>query len=54
MFHALKEIIWHITCPQCKFYFTYPTMENKYDPENGKWICPKCGHKDHAKIIDGV
>jgi len=50
-FQSSKEIIWHITCSSCKFYFTLPTMEEKYMIDRGQLHCPGCGKKQGVKII---
>ena len=50
MFNAQKEIIWHITCSVCKFYWTYATMEDKYDITRGHFYCPGCGAKSSIKV----
>jgi len=48
MFIAQKEILWHLTCTQCKFYWTYPTMEQKFQIDRGTWCCPKCKAEGRA------
>jgi len=48
IFRAQKEILWHLTCTECKFYFTYPTMEEKYQIDRGTWTCPKCKKEGRA------
>ena len=48
MFIAQKEILWHLTCTQCKFYWTYPTMEQKFHIDKGTWCCPKCKAEGRA------
>ena len=50
MFKAHKEIIWHITCAFCKFYWTYATMEEKYRIDRGNFHCPSCGAKSSVKV----
>jgi ssDNA-binding Zn-finger/Zn-ribbon topoisomerase 1 len=50
MFKAHKEIIWHITCTVCKFYWTYATMEEKYRIDRGQFHCPGCGAKSSVKV----
>lgn len=50
-FQGSKEIIWHITCSSCKFYFTLPTMEEKYRIDRGSFYCPSCGKNQSVKII---
>jgi Zn finger protein HypA/HybF involved in hydrogenase expression len=43
MFTHHKEIIWHITCDQCKFYWTYATMEEQFKITVLQLVCPQCG-----------
>ena len=50
MFNAVKEIIWHLTCAQCKGWFTFATMEEKYCIERTTFYCPHCGHKGRTEI----
>ena len=45
MFNAVKEIIWHLTCKDCKGWFTFATMEDKYCADRTTWHCPHCGTK---------
>lgn len=45
MFKTHKEIIWHLTCNICKYYFTIATMEEKWSPTRGFVYCPGCGRK---------
>ena len=52
MFRAQKEIIWHLTCTVCKFYWTYATMDEKYKIDRGQFHCPNCGQKGSAKLED--
>lgn len=52
LFRSQKEIIHHITCTKCKYYFTFPTMSVRYDIERGQLYCPNCGEKGSVKIDD--
>ena len=46
-----KEIIWHVTCDTCNFYWTMPTMEEKLKIETREYHCPLCGSKGNAKEV---
>ena len=50
MFTAHLEYIYHITCSQCKAYFTYATMNEKECIDRGHWYCPRCGVKGSVKV----
>jgi predicted RNA-binding Zn-ribbon protein involved in translation (DUF1610 family) len=50
-FSLSREIIWHITCGQCGFYWTYPTMQTDEKLTDRKWHCPLCGKSGEAKEI---
>jgi len=52
MFNAVKEIIWHLTCTQCKGWFTFATMEDKYCIERTTFHCPHCGKKGRADTLE--
>jgi rRNA maturation endonuclease Nob1 len=45
MFNAVKEIIWHLTCTNCKGWFTFATMEENYCIDRTTFHCPHCGNK---------
>ena len=49
MIRAQKEIIWHLTCNNCKFYWTMATMDDKFCINRGEYYCPCCGGKQRAK-----
>ena len=49
-----KEIIWHLTCGECHFYWTIPTMSPKENITRRKWNCPLCGKKNEAKLIEKI
>jgi hypothetical protein len=38
-----KEIIWHLTCCECKNHWSYATTEAKWEPYNRIIYCPHCG-----------
>ena len=39
------EYIFHITCKNCKFYWTYATMEKNLNIKKLPFFCPNCGEK---------
>lgn len=39
------EYIYHLTCKNCKFYWTYATMEQNFKIEKLNFFCPNCGVK---------
>jgi len=45
MFQAHKEIIWHITCEECKYYFSHATMMENEKIDRRDLHCPSCGKK---------
>jgi hypothetical protein len=47
---AHREIIWHLTCGHCHYYWTYPTMNMNEDITKKSFHCPLCGVKSHASI----
>lgn len=51
MFKAQKEIIWHITCNSCNFYWTMPTMEEQFKVDNREYCCPLCSSKGKAQEV---
>ena len=53
-FTAHLEYLFHITCDECKFYWTYAAMEKRFDITRRKYNCPNCGHKDTIKLNDEV
>ena len=53
-FTAHLEYIFHITCSNCKFYFTYAVMQKKFKIDRGNWYCPKCGLNGQIKLQDEV
>ena len=48
---ASKEIIWHVTCSACGYYWTYPTMNTQETLADKTLHCPLCGAK--APIAEG-
>ena len=47
-----KEIIWHMSCGQCGYYWTVPTMHEDDDPTRRAWTCPLCAIKSTAVHAD--
>jgi len=46
------EIIWHMTCGECGYYWTYPTMNIKENPDSKSMHCPLCGTRSFIKTED--
>jgi len=46
---ASMEIIWHLTCGECSFYWTYPTMNVHESIDARPMHCPLCGAKSPVK-----
>ena len=53
-FVAHLEYIFHITCENCKFYWTYASMTKSYDIEKSVYHCPNCGEKNKVVLHDEV
>lgn len=51
-FKSHLEFINHITCSSCKHYWTYATMNPKFQIERGEWFCPACGRKGTVQEED--
>ena len=49
-FTAHLEYLFHITCANCKFYWTYASMQKQFDIEKGYFYCPKCGQKNRIEL----
>lgn len=47
---ASKEIIWHLTCGECGYYWTFPTMQTNQDITKLEFHCPLCGQKSHIEL----
>ena len=47
-----KEIIWHMSCGQCGYYWTVPTMHEEDNPTRRAWTCPLCATKSTAERAD--
>ncbi len=48
-FVAHLEYIFHITCSNCNYYWTYASMEKSFTIEKKSYYCPNCGEK--GKIV---
>jgi len=46
---ASMEIIWHLTCGECSYYWTYPTMKLKENIDAKPMHCPLCGARSLVK-----
>lgn len=51
---AHQEVIWHLTCGYCHYYWTYPTMNISEDITKREFHCPLCGTKSDVKIDDSM
>ena len=45
-----KEIIWHMRCGACNYYWTVPTMSEDDNPTRRIWTCPLCATKSDAVL----
>ena len=52
----IKEIIWHMSCGQCGYYWTVPTMREDDDPTHRAWTCPLCATKVrlNGQTVEGI
>ena len=51
---ASRETLWHLTCGNCRYYWTYPTMDSA-EPIEGKPLhCPLCGTKAAVEEDSGT
>lgn len=53
-FSAHLEYLFHITCSECKFYWTYAAMQKNFNIEKRTYHCPNCGHKGKIKLQDEI
>ena len=53
-FTAHLEYLFHITCSECKFYWTYAAMQKNFNIEKKDYHCPNCGHKGKINLEDEV
>ena len=42
-FRSHLEYINHITCNRCNHYWTYSSMDPKFQIDRGEYYCPSCG-----------
>ena len=49
-FSAHLEYLFHITCSDCKFYWTYASMEKNFYIEKKTFYCPNCGQKNRINM----
>jgi len=49
-FTAHLEYIFHITCNNCKAYFTWAVMNKNFKIDRGQYYCPKCGKKGSVEL----
>ncbi|MEM1377139.1 MAG: hypothetical protein AAGG69_07090 [Pseudomonadota bacterium] len=53
-FAAHLEYLFHITCPECSFYWTYASMQKAFSIEKRAYTCPNCGFKGKVTLADEV
>ena len=49
-FTAHLEYLFHLTCEECKFYWTYASMEKSFDITKHQFNCPYCGCKSKVEL----
>jgi hypothetical protein len=49
-FMAHLEYLFHLTCEECKFYWTYASMEKSFDITKNQFNCPNCGCKGKVEL----
>ena len=49
-FSAHLEYLFHITCSDCKFYWTYASMEKNFHIEEKVFYCPNCGQQNRINM----
>jgi hypothetical protein len=49
-----KEVIWHLTCGECSYYWTYPTMQLDENINDKTFHCPLCGIKNQVTVDDSL
>ena len=49
-FSAHLEYLFHLTCGDCKFYWTYASMDKLFDITKNQYNCPNCGCKSTVKL----
>ena len=53
-FTAHVEYLFHITCSECKFYWTYASMQKYFDIEKNEFFCPNCGAKGKIALSEDL
>ena len=53
-FVAHLEYLFHITCSNCKFYWTYASMSKSLNVDKRSYHCPNCGQKDKVILQDEI
>lgn len=53
-FTAHLEYLFHITCTECSFYWTYASMSKDFSIESRTYSCPSCGSKGKIALGDEV
>lgn len=53
-FTAHVEYLFHITCSECKFYWTYASMQKNFDIEKNEFFCPNCGAKGKIALSEDL
>ena len=51
---AHREVIWHLTCGHCHYYWTYPTMNMDEDISKKTFHCPLCGKNSKTVVDDNL
>ena len=53
-FVAHLEYLFHITCDNCKYYWTYASMKKSYNIEKKSYHCPNCGERGKVILQDEI
>ena len=53
-FYAHIEYLFHITCSDCKFYWTYASMEKNFITKKRDFHSPNCGQKNRIRLEDDI
>ena len=51
-FRSHLEYINHITCSDCKHYWTHSTMDPNFQISSGEWFCPNCESRGMVESED--
>jgi len=52
LFESHLEYIFHNTCSLCKYYWTYASMDPKFQIDRGEYHCPNCGARGSVHLED--